>query len=278
METNQYTPLTIERHELKYTIPYEYVEPISQFVSAYCALDYHSAIAPENFYLVNSLYFDTRENEFLRQRLWGKNGRFNMRVRFYGDGASGIRFAEIKKKKGSVSIKYRARLDRHEWPAILTDPSYRIPAAAPYRERVNKEMFLRLALSYAIEPRIFTQYRRRAFFSTVDDYARVTMDISMKYRTQDHYGLDLGSPLVSYDNQNIYSKDSDLVNDARVILELKCNVGQVPMWMLDLITTFDLKQQGFSKYMSSSLVAHYDDGVNYMSDDRREAFFSPFSR
>jgi len=266
--------LTFERHELKYTIPYRYVEPISQFVRTYCSLDHHSAIAPDNFYLVNSLYFDTHNREFLNQRFWGKDGRFNMRVRFYDNAEEGPYFVEVKQKRGTSSVKYRATMEREEWPAILTDPTYRISESVSLRERANKELFLRLAMSYAIEPKIFTQYRRRAYFSTVDEYARVTMDVSMKYRMQDHYRLDTDNSLISYDNENIYSKDSDLINDARVILELKCNIGQVPMWMIDLITVFNLKQQGFSKYMNSSLVAHYDDGVNYMKGDRQAAYYA----
>jgi len=266
-------PPTLERHELKYAIPYRYVESISQFIRPYCDLDYHSAIVEDNFYLVNSLYFDTYGMEFLKQRLWGKDGRFNMRVRFYGDTGDPPYFLEIKQKKGVTGLKYRATASKEEWPGILTDPGYRVSKSTPSGERANKELFIRMAMIYAIEPKILTQYRRRAFFSTVDDYARVTMDVSMKYRIQDHYRLTPNDAMLSYDNENIYAKDSDCHNDGTVILELKCNIGQVPMWMLDLISTFELKQQGFSKYMCSSLVSHFDDGTNYMSGDRQAAYY-----
>lgn len=258
---------TMERHELKYAIPWRYVEPISQFIEPYCSLDQHSAPAPDQFYQVNSLYLDTRDLEFLRQRQYGKDGRFNMRVRCYGEQGEAPYFLEVKRKSGGFGKKYRSTAEAGEWPAILSDPSYRIPERDNERNRANKELFLRLATSYAVEPKILTCYRRRAFFSTVNEYARVTMDIGMKYRLQQHYRFDAGGDMISYDNETIYERD--MYSDAAVILELKSNIGQIPLWMIDLIARFDLKQQGFSKYMSSSLVSLLDDGNRYMNHDRK---------
>ena len=265
-------PPVIERHELKYAIPYAYVEPISKFVELYCSLDFHSAAAPDLFYPVTSLYFDTPGFEFLRQRMYGKDGRFNVRVRCYGSDGRPPYFLEIKQKSGVSGVKYRAVADEGEWPAILTDPAFRLANDDPPKERLNKERFVRVATSYAIEPKILTHYKRRAYFSTVDDYSRVTMDVNMKYRVQDHYSLVPGSTMINYDNETIYAKNS--MSDAAVILELKCNIGQVPMWMLDLITSFNLQQQGFSKYLNSCLVGYLDDGIDYMSNDRMVRYYA----
>jgi len=258
-------PPVIERHELKYTIPFGYIEPISRFVEIYCELDHYSSISADNFYQINSLYFDTRGLEFLRQRIYGKDGRFNIRVRCYGNLGEAPYFLEIKKKQGFTGIKYRSLASKDEWPGILNDPLYRIPKTDTGIARSNKENFLRLALSYDIIPQIFTQYKRKAYVSSVDEYARVTMDICMKYRIQNHYDLKPDDSMVSYDNETIYANNTR--SEATVILELKCNVGQVPTWMLDLIALFELKQQGFSKYLNSSLVSLIDNGVNYMSGD-----------
>jgi len=265
-ETELLAP-TLERHELKYAIPWRYVDPISHFIEPYCRLDRHSAAAEDHFYSVNSLYLDTRDLEFLQQRRFGKDGRFNMRVRCYGDRGEEPYFLEVKRKTGAFGKKFRSTATREEWPAILQDPSYRIPPDDQGRNRVNKELFLRLATSYAIEPRLLTCYRRRAYFSMVNDYARVTMDVGMKYRVQEHYDLDSSSGMISYDNETIYERD--MFSEAAVILELKSNIGQIPVWMLDLISTFNLKQQGFSKYLSSSMVSLQDDGYRYMDGDRK---------
>ncbi|MDC1286582.1 polyphosphate polymerase domain-containing protein [Gammaproteobacteria bacterium] len=265
-------PPTIERHELKYAIPTRLIEPICRFIEPYCELDHHSALGRDNFYLVNSLYLDTRSCEFLQQRMYGKDGRFNIRVRCYGEQGDAPYFLEIKRKQGVTGTKFRCAVDETEWPAIIVDPDYRIPAETAPADRQNKEMFLRLAHSYAIEPKLLTQYRRRAYASVVDFYARATFDVSMKYRLQDHFSLASNGDMTSYDNETIYARD--MFTDAAVILELKCNVGEVPTWMIDLITTFDLKQQGFSKYMNSTLVAQLDDGIDYMSGDRMSQHFA----
>ena len=262
----------LERHELKYLIPYSYVEPISRFIAPYCQLDYYSSLAENNFYDVNSLYFDTHNLEFLKKRMYGTDSRVNMRVRAYGDGTKAPYFLEIKHKKRAVVKKYRATASQTEWPHILTDPGYRVPESNQGTERKNKELFLRLALSYAIEPKILTRYSRRAFFSTVDEYARVTMDINMQCRPEDRHTLVVGDSLFNYDNETIYATNT--YTNANVVLELKCNIGEVPMWMLDLIQTFNLKQEGFSKYLNSTLVTYFDNNINYMDQSRLGTYYS----
>jgi len=265
-------PPVLERYELKYLIPSSFVEPISQFIEPYCQLDFHSSNTHDLFYEVNSLYFDTRECEFLEQRLYGKHSRFNMRVRTYAGGEPPY-FLEIKHKTGSSVKKYRATASAAEWPAIITDPMYRIPDSDNEVEKCNKTLFMRLAHSYSIEPKVFTQYRRRAFFSTVDSYARVTMDRNMKYRTQkddgiikNPYNMIPDKSLTNYDDETIYAINT--FSEANVVLELKCNIGRVPMWMIDLIQYFQLKQVGFSKYLNSSLASRETTSVPYRLSDR----------
>ena len=268
MSTQARQLFTLERYELKYLIPWSYVEPVSRFVEAYCELDEHSTHADDHFYTVNSLYFDTPGCEFLKQRLWGRMNRFNMRVRTYGDGTQPPYYLEIKHKKNLCIKKYRASARAEEWPQILTDPGYRVGIDQSPVERANKEKFLNLATSYGIEPKILTTYRRRAYFSTVDDYARVTMDVALRYRSESNLCTALDDNMSPYDHENTFV--ANFISDtASVVLELKCVVGQVPVWMLDLVRQFQLKQQGFSKYMQSMLTANGSDATQFMNRDRR---------
>lgn len=264
-------PPVLERYELKYMIPYRFVEPITNFISLYCSLDYYSETAKEDnyFYSVNSLYFDTPRYEFLKQRLAGQAHRVNMRARTYGDGSKPPYYLEIKQRSGIPGVvrKYRATAGVGEWPGILTDPNFKLAETDSPKERANKELFLRLAISNAIEPKLLTKYQRRAFFSTVDEYARVTMDTNMQYRKQDDYNLISTYGMTNYDNETIYAINTD--SDANVVLEIKCNVGEVPQWVLSLVTLFELKQQAFSKYVTSTLVSHIDNGDWFMSSDRK---------
>ncbi len=263
-------PPVLERYELKYLIPWSYVEPITDFLSPYCSLDYYSELAAADnyFYKVSSLYLDTPSYEFYRQRIEGKAVRFNMRARAYGDGTKAPYFLEIKNRIGISGVvkKYRATAEEHQWPHILTDPSFRAPESDASAEKANKELFLRLAISYAIEPKILTKYQRRAFFSTVDNYARVTMDANMQYRPEYNYTVCSDHDMTNYDNETIYAYNTR--SEASVVLELKCNVAEVPYWILDLIKLFNLQQVGFSKYVNSVMVNYYDNGDEYMPYDR----------
>lgn len=277
-------PPVIERHELKYVIPSALVEPITDFLMPYCAYDQHSAAHDDGFYPVNSLYFDTPNYRFLKQRMWGVERRFNMRVRAYADGSLAPYFAEVKYKTPTCVKKFRATLGIEEWPLFLHDEIVHDEAddidllreTPSSKEHISRELFLRLASAYAIEPKIFTCYRRRAFISHIDDYARVTFDIDMRYRAQDPlystdpYSLSPTDGCINYDGQNIY--DNELHYQANVILELKATVGSIPIWMIELIRRFELKQVGFSKYMNSSLVEHLDNGLHYMDADRMYAY------
>jgi len=267
-------PPVLERYELKYIIPWEYVEPISEFLKLYCSLDYYSeqAVDDDYFYKVTSLYFDSPNFELLKQRIEGKATRFNMRVRAYGNGGSAPYFLEVKNCIGISGVvkKYRATANEAQWPHILTDPGFRAAESDTSAEKANKELFLRLAISYAIEPKILTKYQRRAFFSTVDQYARVTMDANMQYRREHEYTVCSNSGMTNYDNETIYANNTH--SEAGVILELKCRVGEVPYWMLDLIKRFNLTQVGFSKYVNSVMVSHYDNGDWVMASDREPAY------
>lgn len=274
METNDLLSnlaAVIERYELKYVIPYSLVEPISSFLEPYCALDEHSLGHPDRFYPVNSLYFDTPGYHFLKQRMWGADRRFNMRVRAYGK--EGPFFAEVKYKTPTSVKKFRASLQASEWPNFLSAGAdeYR-PSTLGSKAGLSRRLFLRLAKSYAIEPKIFTCYRRRAFFSCIDDYARVTFDINLRYRPQDPlmavepYSLNPDYGCTNYDIQTVYG--DEVRYNENVVLELKASIGAVPVWMIELIRRFELKQVGFSKYLNSSLVEHSDCDWSYMPGDR----------
>ncbi len=268
-------PPVIERHELKYVIPFKLVDVICDYLTPLFGYDEHSLAYADRYYPINSLYFDTPNYRFLKLRMWGAAHRFNMRVRAYGDGTKGPYFAEVKYKSPHSVKKFRATLEPDQWPGFIAATT----AFEPIRheddkETISRDLFQRLAYSYAIEPKIFTCYRRRALCSTVDDYARVTFDIDMRYRDQslhsarDPFSLACGADCANYDVQTIYGEE--ISYGENVIMELKANVGAVPTWMLDLISRFQLKQIGFSKYMSSSQIEHEDNGWHYMSGDRSD--------
>lgn len=245
---------SLDRYELKYIIPKELIEPITEYLLAYSHLDYHSSISPNGFYSINSLYFDTPNYTFLKNRLYKKNPRFNMRARSYGYEPKEPYFLEIKYKASGTVRKYRSKITQFEWENLFTNPDYRTNEFGSEKERENKELFYKTALKYQATPKIMTQYHRRAFVSDLDEYVRVTMDINMSCYKEESYILkpDL-SKLIPYDSQKIYAKEAESNIDGSVILELKCYPNSVPIWLLDLIRIFELERTSFSKYIKSTM-------------------------
>ncbi|MEO7955821.1 MAG: polyphosphate polymerase domain-containing protein [Fibrobacteria bacterium] len=237
----------LERYELKYTIPSGMVEAISAFIRPYCYLDRYSNLAADGFYQVNSLYLDSPDFLFLRNRLEGRENRFNMRTRSYGEAPQPPYFLEVKQKTGDIIRKYRARVTDADLESVL-DPSRsdRGYLADP-ADAASADLFRRLAHTYNAAPVIMTSYRRKAFISGCDEYARVTFDVDLRFMAQpEHLPLSVGREMAPSDAETCFDEGCS------VVLELKCFSKYVPLWMIDLIRTFDLRRRSFSKYGSGS--------------------------
>ncbi|SDU46146.1 polyphosphate polymerase domain-containing protein [Desulfobacula phenolica] len=252
-------PALLERYELKFLIPTEMIDPISKFASVYCSLDKYALDAPNGYYRVNSIYLDSPEYLFLRRRLEGVQNRFNMRVRSYGDHPELPYFLEIKQKTGGVARKYRAAVTDKDWSKVYTEPGFELESdGGSGKEEINKKLFERMLYTYNAAPKILTQYLRKAWISDVDEYARITFDVDLRFRQENEY-----RPVPSHGE--MVSCDHTLAFDpgCAVVLELKCYTSRVPLWMIDLIRFFNLERRSFSKYLTGAselMVLHrYDD-------------------
>jgi hypothetical protein len=232
----------LERYELKYTIPYSMVDEISAFVEAYCFLDKYSEKSPDRFYKINSLYFDTPDFLFLRKRLAREHRRFNMRIRSYGDNPQLPYFLEVKQKRGDIIKKLRAKVFNADLDAMLNGP-VEDSFLSGDKEAPSRAAFLRLRHIYNAQPQVIVQYRRKAYISHYEDYARVTFDKELCYMEQHDYSpVPVEGQMTSCDIENEYDPGCNL------ILELKCYTSYVPLWMVDCIRKFQLKRRGFSKF------------------------------
>ncbi len=237
------SPLKLERFELKYLIPHEKMVDICDYIQSFCHLD---KFADEfGFYIINSLYLDSPGFQFYNRKLNGLDDRFNMRVRNYGDIDDSPYFFEVKHKKNNFVRKYRYPLSAPIWREHFEGQSFMPIGSEIGIDAKNFNLFERLGISYGVEPKILTQYKRRAYFSTIDEYARVTFDRNLKYQKVDTFILNVDrNALTNYDNPLIFPDGCD------IILELKCTT-KVPLWMIDLIRHFGLQRSSFSKYSSS---------------------------
>jgi hypothetical protein len=238
------SPLSLERYELKYLIPLELVEPISRYVETYCDMDHYSTISRDQYYTINSLYLDTPSLYLLRFKELAGAYNFNMRIRSYGEQPKAPYFFEIKYKLREFVRKKRAKVYLENWAKPL-DEGY-IPFEIEDDSRKTFEDFLQMKMTYNVEPVILTQYRRKAYISNIDDYARVTFDRDLRFQETNEWCVKPTEDLLShYDHPESFE-----CMGQNVILELKCE-KKIPLWMIDLIQRFELLSANFSKFGNS---------------------------
>ncbi len=110
--------------------------------------------------------------------------------------------------------------------------------------------FLEKVQTFNLELQLLTQYRRRAFLSAHDAYARVTFDIDLKYYHERRYNVHPDQALMqNYDHPDTYE---DYGSGRNVILELKCE-RKIPSWMIVMIRTFQLTHYRFSKFYGAMI-------------------------
>ena len=236
-------PSVLQRFEFKYHIPRSMIKPVSDFVKAYCFLDKYSEMSPTGFYRINNLYLDSPFHTFLKNRLEGKENRFNMRIRSYGENPEPPYFWEIKCKFGENRQKFRAKVPSGEIEKLFYSPKASVELGFSGINAKNMDMFQSLALSYNAQPQIITQYDRMAWISRTDEYARVTFDANLQCAEEHNFNVSPDPLLMeSYDTTRIFG------SGAHCILELKGQVSHLPLWMVDLVRTFDLKRSAFSKF------------------------------
>jgi SPX domain protein involved in polyphosphate accumulation len=241
------SPLFFERYELKYMIPYRLVDPISQYVKAYCDMDYYSEISHDSFYKINSLYLDSPVQSFYHNKDGLVAKRMNMRIRSYGEDPQPPYFFEVKEKIMDFCKKRRAKVKTANIQSILEGTFSE--KDVDLKSKDNLEFFLRYAQLYNVRPQVLTQYRRRAFLSNVEDYVRITFDVDLKCKEETEFNLWPNErEMICYDSSAIFH--DGLSNESLAILELKCE-SRVPLWFLDLIRVFELERGSFSKYGNS---------------------------
>jgi hypothetical protein len=254
------TPQVLERYELKYTIPFSMVAEISDFIKPYCSLDEYSEKSEDSFYVVNSLYFDSPRFHFLENKMGEALERFNMRIRSYGYFPKLPYFLEIKKKRRDIIKKYRAKIYDEDVQRAI-EVQMPTPGGDKHRDKntKNADLFRHLRFIYAAEPKVLVQYRRKAYFSNYDEYARVTFDVRLRSMelTDGYAPVPIEERMYPADNESAFDIGAD------TILELKCYTKYVPLWMMDIIKKFNLRQRGFSKYQTCLIKAY--EKYNYLT-------------
>lgn len=184
---------------------------------------------------VLSLYYDSPNLSFYREKLEGFAHRQKVRIRTYGHEfrAGQTTILEIKYRDHDLVRKRRypmkdfdlSRLDPARWQ--IDDPETRGPFEA-LRER------------YRLQPTVQVYYQREAYEGLVESDVRITFDTSL-------LGLYPGERPTT---KLLLDRSRSLMPDTLAILEVKATKG-VPAWVHDGIVADELRQQTIPKYVTA---------------------------
>ncbi len=228
----------VYRYERKYIVPDSVTGLIRQFITPYLTPDDHMRPDEPRGYQVFSLYLDTPQFTMYRQTAQGVRPRYKLRLRFYDTREESLALFEIKSRLADSIHKQRAGVAKSAVAKVLSggrlssadllSPSEKsVRALAEFCERRDR---------LNAEGSAFVSYWREAYVSREPDNVRVTMD----------------RQLTAHDGRqaqclNLPEQETPAAA-GKVVLELK-NSGRAPVWMRDLVRTFQLQRVSFPKYV-----------------------------
>ena len=219
------------RHESKFLINSDVYEEVETRLLEYMEIDEYNK--NHEFYTISNLYFDTRENDLIRNSLSKPKYKEKLRLRAYGVPKSNEKvYLEIKKKFCGVVNKRRTKLKLMEAYNLVA--SGKKPAIKSYMNtQVINEIEYILKI-YDLEPKLYLAYDRKAFFSKINRDLRITFDSNIRTR---RYDLKLESG--DY-GENLLDKD-------KWIMEVKTE-NNIPLWLSNLLSEFKIYKTSYSKY------------------------------
>ena len=212
------------RKELKYRLTASQDRFLREALAPYMVPDQYGEST------ICNIYFDTPDFRLIRKSIEKPVYKEKLRLRSYGPvGSDGTTFLELKKKYKGIVYKRRVSLSEQEAMDFLTGKS-----PLPMDTQIGKELNWFLQFYGNLQPAVYLNYDRTAFYSKEDPNLRITFDRNIHFRTED---LSLQSPpggrFVIYPGESI--------------LEIKA-AGAMPMWLTALLTQCDAKRNSFSKY------------------------------
>lgn len=214
---------SLARFEFKYVLTEYQARDVIASLAGRMQLDEHSSW---DGYFVRSLYYDTRDYHFLRQKIDGEFIRMKLRLRTYDrPGAVSRVNAEIKTRIGEKIVK-------HVFPAKVQGEGL-----SGLRVEGSGD-FLHLCHSLCLEPKVLIDYTRLAFASKHPPYLRVTLDRDMRAKRA---GM-----------LNNAVEDMRRI-DSGTILEIKTQ-DEIPAWLSNLIRNHRTMAQPNSKYMLAAIM------------------------
>jgi SPX domain protein involved in polyphosphate accumulation len=224
------------RVEDKFFIPDKTVDRFRDEVLRYVERDSFSKRA-NGGYMVNSVYFDTRELTAYHDKLAGVRNRRKLRVRGYD--ASEVDapvFLEIKRKSDMRITKSRAKIARTDLDNLLqTGDVNGILTGKPDDQKAARS-FLYYLRRDCMYPMVLIKYEREAFFASAGSPFRMTIDRHVRAAVS----RDSGDPFQSANTAEVFP--------GRSVIEAKYP-ARMPGWFATIIDRYELEREAISKYV-----------------------------
>lgn len=186
-------------------------------------------------YHICNIYYDTPQNDVIRDSLQHPYYKEKLRLRSYGipESSSTKVFLELKKKVAGEVTKRRAKLRYDDAQRFLADRT--IPADMDY---LNRQILLEVDyyLSHMdVSPTVFLSYDRVALFDRSDSSFRLTFDYNIRTRRGSSVSFEDSAPALP------------LLDDSFRLMEVKVSTAY-PKWFADLLSERGIHRHSFSKF------------------------------
>ncbi len=222
------------RFELKYVVDALRAKAFMSDLLPFVKPDPHGS--GEGFYRVTSLYYDSPDFRFYREKIDGLRNRRKLRIRIYpwpGLPDSGRAWVEIKRRTDRTVQKTRLEMDLESARALCAGELD--PDALEAGERAAAWEVRSLVEAFRLGPACVISYLRRAFVGgEYDEGLRVTFDTDLTARA---HALDVEAGL----------RGRRFLHPSSCILEVKID-DKAPRWIANLLAAHDFSMMRISKY------------------------------
>lgn len=231
------TPASLQRREYKCLIDERTVERIRRYIAGICVVDPHAS--DTGHYTIDTLYLDSPGLDTYRATVEERSDRYKLRIRGYPSAPSAPVFLEVKRRIGDTIRKTRVAIDG-DWQRVLDGD---LPPFAP-KQRAAFDNFICHYHLLPMQPTVMVRYEREPYFSTLDDYARVTFDRALAFQSVTELSMVTDDHAWTPIDHAFAQRGSA---DSLVLLELKFT-SAVPGWMRRMVQTLELPRDAFCKY------------------------------
>lgn len=225
------------RYEFKYIVPSSTIPKLKEMIAPFVAIDEFALKGETEGYTVRSIYFDTADLLFYREKMEGVPNRIKLRIRGYNTPeVNRDVFFEIKRKHRIPLTKNRAKTTYDDMVSLMASEQEldEVFADRSPKTQDSAQRFFFNWKSRNLLPVVLVTYDRLPFHSVVNDTIRITFDMNLRSKA-----------LPAIDQ--LYTNDLDTVMESYFILEVKFN-KKYPTWMRKVVNTLNLKQSAASKY------------------------------